>query len=58
MPPKKDVPRSERQRAKAAKIEAKRSRGTLLPMDVPVEENVQIGEDDGKLHHSDKNRLK
>ena len=35
--------RSERQRAKDAKIEALRSRGTLLPMDEPVDEDLPPG---------------
>ena len=49
--------RSKRRLAEDAKIEAKRSRGTLLPIDVPVVPDVPVGAATDNRNHSDKNRL-
>ena len=39
-----------------SKIEAKRSRGTLLPIDEPVVEDIPIGMATNNRNHTDKNR--
>ena len=48
--------RSKRQQAIDAKVEAKRYRGTLLPHEEPVREEIPVGQQQRSRNHSDANR--